>query len=49
MKMGTTPSPFPYDVATRHALQSAKSATARDFALRDIATIFSIGTNVMNE
>ncbi len=34
MKMGTIPSPCPYDAAARHALQSAKSATACDLALR---------------
>ncbi len=34
MKMGTTRSPWRYDAAARHALQSVKSATACDLALR---------------
>jgi hypothetical protein len=34
MKVGNTVSPCPYDVERRHVLQSAKTAPARDFALR---------------
>jgi|ERR1700757_1065237 hypothetical protein len=34
MKMGNIASPWRYDGAARHALQSAKSAMACDFALR---------------
>jgi hypothetical protein len=43
MKMGTTLSPFPYDVAARHASQSAKLRypTTLHYASRALPTIFA--------
>jgi hypothetical protein len=44
MMMGTIASPWRYDAAIRHALQSAKAATACDLALRQACSVTSAAT-----